>query len=91
MKKKKIKSLAKQRKTAETRPEDQKQQFAEHLQELRKRLLLSVSSVIIFSTAAYFVQQSLVRFLLKPAHNQHFIYTSPGGGIGFLFQVCTYV
>jgi len=28
---------------------------------------------------------------LRPAHHQHFIYTSPGGGIGFLFQVCTYV
>jgi sec-independent protein translocase protein TatC len=25
-----------------------------------------------------------------PAHHQQFIYTSPGGGINFLFQVCTY-
>jgi sec-independent protein translocase protein TatC len=40
-------------------------------------------------TAAYFVQQQLVHVLLKPANGQHFIYTSPGGGIGFLFEVCT--
>jgi sec-independent protein translocase protein TatC len=40
---------------------------------------------------AYFVQQYLVSFLLRPSKGQQFIYTSPGGGIGFLFSVCTYV
>jgi sec-independent protein translocase protein TatC len=33
----------------------------------------------------------LVDFILAPAKHQQFIYTSPGGGIGFLFQLCTYV
>jgi sec-independent protein translocase protein TatC len=48
-------------------------------------------TIITFSTAAYLIQQQLVRFLLLPAHNQNFIYTAPGGGLAFLFQVCTYV
>jgi len=45
----------------------------------------------VFSTLAYFVQQYIVSFLLRPSKGQQFIYTSPGGGISFLFTVCTYV
>jgi sec-independent protein translocase protein TatC len=48
-------------------------------------------TIAVFSTLAYFVQQRIVHFLLRPSHNQQFIYTSPGGGISFLFQICTYV
>jgi sec-independent protein translocase protein TatC len=70
---------------------DRHQTFAEHLLELRRRLLFVAATILVFATAAYFVQQQLVAFLLRPAHNQHFIYTAPGGGIAFLFQVCTYV
>jgi sec-independent protein translocase protein TatC len=65
--------------------------FVEHLYELRRRLIYIVASIIVFSTLAYFVQQYLVTFLLHPSKGQQFIYTSPGGGIGFLFSVCTYV
>ena len=54
-------------------------------------MLWVVACVLVVSTAAYFVQQQLVHLLLKPAHGQQFIYTSPGGGIGFLFTLCTYV
>ena len=68
---------------------DQPRPFVEHLQELRSRTLRVAASVLIFGTAAYFVQQTLVNILLRPAHGQHFIYTSPGGGIGFLFGLCT--
>ncbi len=64
--------------------------FVEHLYELRTRLLYVVGCVLIVSVLAYFIQEQLVDFLLRPAHNQQFIYTSPGGGIGFLFEVCTY-
>jgi sec-independent protein translocase protein TatC len=91
MKRRKLKRLQRQRKTTRAASGDRQQEFAEHLQELRKRLLLVAGTILVFSTVAYFFQQRLVSFLLKPAHNQHFIYTSPGGGIGFLFQVCTYV
>lgn len=64
--------------------------FVGHLLELRRRLIYIVVSVLIFSTLAYSVQQRLVDFLLRPSHGQQFIYTSPAGGIGFLFTVCTY-
>lgn len=65
--------------------------FIEHLYELRKRLIYIVSSVILFAMLAYSVQQHIVNFLLKPANHQQFIYTSPGGGINFLFSICLYV
>jgi len=61
------------------------------LYELRRRLVYITASVLIFSVLAYFVQQQIVAFLLKPSHGQQFIYTSPGGGINFLFSVCMYV
>jgi sec-independent protein translocase protein TatC len=69
---------------------DVSQPFIEHLYELRRRIMYIVLSIIVFSTLAYFVQQQLVSFLLRPSKGQQFIYTSPGGGISFLFTVCTY-
>jgi sec-independent protein translocase protein TatC len=62
----------------------------EHVAELRKRLFKIAASVTVFSIAAYFVQQHIVSWLLAPAKNQQFIYTTPGGGIDFLFRVCIY-
>lgn len=47
-------------------------------------------SVIFWSTAAYAVQHHIVNVLLKPSHGQSFVYTSPIGGIDFLFRVCLY-
>jgi sec-independent protein translocase protein TatC len=38
--------------------------------------------------AAYAVEHQLVEVLLKPAEGQKFIYTSPLGGMNFLFGVC---
>jgi sec-independent protein translocase protein TatC len=69
---------------------DDRRPFIEHLYELRKRLLYIVGSVFVVSILAYFIQEQLVDFILRPAKQQQFIYTSPGGGIGFLFQLCTY-
>jgi sec-independent protein translocase protein TatC len=70
--------------------DNRKLPFIEHLYELRKRLFYVALSVGLWGAAAYFVQQQIVAALLKPAHNQQFIYTSVGGGINFLFQVCIY-
>jgi sec-independent protein translocase protein TatC len=75
--------------SAKPRPEA-KQPFIQHLYELRGRLFKVAFSVIIFSSVGYGVEQKLVGFLLKPAHGQQFIYTSPLGGLNFLFQVCIY-
>ena len=58
--------------------------------ELRKRLFYMALSIVLWGAGAYFVQQKIVAILLKPAHNQQFIYTSVGGGIDFLFRVCIY-
>jgi len=62
--------------------------FIEHIYELRRRLLYIAISVGAGSVAAYAVQQRVVAVLIRPAHGQHFIYTSPLGGINFLFGVC---
>lgn len=64
--------------------------FIDHVQELRRRFFFIALSVCLFSIVGYSIQQYLVHFLLKPAGSQHFIYTSPGGGLSFLFQVCIY-
>lgn len=65
--------------------------FIEHVYELRRRLVHITASVLLCSVLAYFVQQQIVGFLLRPSHGQQFIYTSPGGGINFLFSICMYV
>lgn len=60
----------------------------EHVRELRRRLFYVAAFVVAGSLAAYAIQQSIVNILLRPSHGQHFIYTSPMGGINFLFGVC---
>jgi sec-independent protein translocase protein TatC len=71
---------------------DQKitQPFAEHLRELRQRIYYVVIAVALVGGATYAVQQKVVNILIRPAHGQHFIYTSVGGGIDFLFRICIY-
>ena len=83
---------AKRRQTSNLLPKPaEKQPFLEHVRELRKRLFYIGVSVAVFSCAAYGVEHHIVDALLKPADGQKFIYTSPGGGIDFLFRVCLYV
>lgn len=64
--------------------------FREHLRELRRRVFFVALSVIFWSLGAYAIQQSIVKILLKPSHGQSFVYTSPIGGIDFLFRVSLY-
>lgn len=64
--------------------------FKEHLHELRRRLFYIALSVAAWTGAAYAIQQHIVDTLLKPSHGQSFVYTSPIGGIDFLFRVCLY-
>ena len=40
--------------------------------------------------AVYGVERKLIDILLAPSQGQHFVYTSPMGGINFLFNVCFY-
>jgi sec-independent protein translocase protein TatC len=64
--------------------------FIEHAQELRRRVYYIAGSVVVWGAVIYSVQQHVVNALLRPARGQHFIYTSPGGGIDFLFRICVY-
>lgn len=64
--------------------------FMEHVRELRKRLCYIAISVALFSGLAYLVEHHIVAALVAPTHGQKFIYTTPGGGIDFLFRVCLY-
>ena len=70
--------------------QNQKLPFAEHVYELRRRLMYVAASVVLCGGVAYGFEQHIVNILLRPAHNQQFIYTSVGGGIDFLFRVCLY-
>jgi sec-independent protein translocase protein TatC len=66
------------------------QPFSEHLKELRRRIVYIAASVFVWAAAAYAIQQKIVHLLLRPSHGQQFIYTTPGGGIDFLFRICIY-
>lgn len=62
----------------------------EHLYELRKRFFYVFLVFVAGSIIVYFFQEHIVNYLLRPSNNQQFIYTNPGGGIAFLFQICFY-
>src|ERR1700761_5447643 len=67
---------------------DTKLPFIEHVHELRRRLFIIAVFVVVGSAVSYGLQQQIVNVLLRPSHGQRFIYTSPLGGINFLFSVC---
>jgi sec-independent protein translocase protein TatC len=69
----------------------EKAPLIEHLKELRRRLFIIALAIAIGSAAAYAFETQLINALLRPSHGQHFIYTSPMGGINFVFSVCIYV
>ncbi len=71
-------------------PSDSVRPFIEHVRELRKRVSYIAISVGFFGAIAYSVEHHIVDALLRPAAGQQFIYTSPGGGIDFLFRICLY-
>ncbi|HSX30785.1 MAG TPA: twin-arginine translocase subunit TatC [Candidatus Saccharimonadales bacterium] len=60
----------------------------EHIHELRRRLFYVAACVAVGSAVAYGFERKLIDILLRPSHGQHFIYTSPLGGMNFLFSVC---
>lgn len=64
--------------------------FIEHAYELRRRLYYIIISIVVWGAAIYGIQQHVVNALVSPAKGQHFIYTSVGGGVDFLFRICIY-
>jgi sec-independent protein translocase protein TatC len=64
--------------------------FIEHVHELKRRFLVIAISILLFGGITYAIEHKVIAALLLPAKGQQFIYTSPGGGIDFLFRVCIY-
>jgi sec-independent protein translocase protein TatC len=66
----------------------QKLPLIEHLHELKRRLFYVAACVAVGAAVAYGLERRLIDVLLRPSHGQDFIYTSPMGGMNFLFSVC---
>lgn len=64
--------------------------FGEHFRELRRRLTYIAIAVIGWSIVAGLVEHQIVALLLRPSNGARFMYTSPLGGINFLFNICIY-
>ncbi len=86
IKKHKRKKLPNSHKLYDTSAE---QTFLEHLTELRNRLVTIGIVICGGALFAYSIQRVLINLLVRPAHGQHFIYTSPIGGVGFVFSLTT--
>jgi sec-independent protein translocase protein TatC len=66
----------------------QKKTFLSHVQELRRCFFWLIFAIGLGTAGAYAIQDQLIRWLVQPAGNQHFIYTTPGGGIDFQLMLC---
>lgn len=66
-----------------------RKQFREHLDELRSRLFWSVITLLLGAGIGYFFHEQLLIFLLRPLH-QPVYYSSPTGGLDFIFKVCLF-
>jgi sec-independent protein translocase protein TatC len=61
----------------EKRPDPNQMTFLEHLEELRWRLLKTVSAIAVGTLLAFIFHQQLVSWLLKPAAGIELIFTAP--------------
>jgi len=71
-------------------PAKDKAPLVAHLKELKRRIIYVALSIVAMSILVYGVERQLIDILLRPSNGQHFVYTSPMGGINFLFNVCFY-
>src|SRR5690606_17417456 len=63
--------------------------IAEHLQELRSRLLWSALALLFGGALGYVYHEQVIAILVKPL-NQQLYYTSPAGGFDFLVKTCVF-
>ena len=85
---KRTKRTTAQRVAKTNRAPKEKLPLIEHIHELRRRLFYVAASVAVGAAIAYGLERKLIDVLLRPSHGQNFIYTSPLGGMNFLFTVC---
>lgn len=62
------------------------QSFLSHVHELRRRLAWSALVVICGGLIGFLLRRSLVRFLVRPLHQQLF-YSAPSGGFEFVMRI----
>jgi sec-independent protein translocase protein TatC len=72
-----------------TRPN--KNTFAAHLGEIRRRLFIVALVFVTASTFAYSYHDQLTQIIMYPLHGQKLVYLTPGGGFNFIFQISMYV
>lgn len=65
----------------------QKLTFAEHIQELRRRLMWSLLAVAAGASVGYFLHERIVWLLQQPLGEQLY-YTAPTGAFSFIIKVC---
>lgn len=80
----------KRRQQYRKQPLDNRLTFGAHIRELRVRIVFIGLALVATTGLAYAFQQELTRWLLAPAGNQQFIYTTPGGGFDFQVRLCLY-
>jgi len=81
-------SRTKKRPRRAAEPAHDKLPLIEHLRELRRRLVYIAVTVVAGGIAAYGFEHQIIGVLLRPSEGQQLIYTSPMGGMNFLFTVC---
>lgn len=64
--------------------------FADHIAELRRRLVWIALVFIAASALAYTYHNTLVDLIMSPLNGQKLVYLTPGGGFSFIFQVSIY-
>lgn len=72
-----------------TQPSPTRRRFRDHLLELRSRLFWSVMALLLGAGMGYFIHEQLLAFLLRPLH-QPIYYSSPTGGLNFIFKICLF-
>jgi sec-independent protein translocase protein TatC len=62
--------------------------FLDHLEELRKRLLISISAVFVLSLGCYFFSKKIMAILLRPfPHDEKLIFLSPTEGFMIYIKI----
>lgn len=57
--------------------EDEERPLGEHLEELRRRIISSLSAIVLLAGAAYYFRTGLLGFLLRASNEDSLIYLHP--------------
>jgi sec-independent protein translocase protein TatC len=61
--------------------ESREMPFLEHLEELRRRLIISIGSILILSIAGYFVSDYVLNFITRPVDEVYFMGVAEAFGV----------